>query len=107
MIQQQNTKANPYLTQKVLTASPEQLIAYVYDFGVVACKQKNSIKARRAVQTLMSALNFEAKDAKKISETFFNVYRHLNFLINNQKFSQAGDIFSELKVSWSNAFGVH
>lgn len=107
MYQQQNTKTNPYLTQKVLTASPEQLIAYVYDFGAVACKQENSVKARQAVQTLIGSLNFEAEEVKNVSNTFFNVYRHLNYLINNHKFTQAGSIFSELKITWSNAFGVH
>ena len=107
MIQQQNPKLNPYLNQKILTASPEQLIAYVYDFGAVACKKQDSVKARQAVHTLMSALNFENKDVKKISETFSNVYRHLNHLINKHDFSQAGKIFTELKVTWSNAYGVH
>jgi len=99
--------ANPYLTQKVLTASPEQLIAYVYDAGAVACKQKNSVRARNAVQTLISSSNFDAKEAKKISSTFYNVYRYLNYLINQHQYTQAGRIFTDLKNTWSRAFGVH
>ena len=105
---QTNTKQNPYLTQKIMTASPEQLIAYVYEFGAVACKQNDSVKARNAVQTLMSALNFTAgKEVQKVSETFFNVYRHLNYLVNQRQFSRAGAIFAELKETWSQAYGVH
>lgn len=107
MIPQQNTQTNPYLTQKILTASPEQLIAYIFDFGAVACKQEDSVKARRAIQTLMNALNFEAHDAKKISETFFNIYGHLGRLINQREFSQAALIFTDLKESWATAFSVH
>ncbi len=100
-------KANPYLTQKILTASPEQLIAYVYDAGAVACKQKDSVRARNAVRSLINSLNFDAQEAKKVSTTFFNVYSHLNHLINNHQFTQAGRIFTELKDTWSRAFGVH
>lgn len=107
MIAQQNTQMNPYLTQKILTASPEQLIAYVFDFGVVACKQEDSVKARRAIQTLVKALNFDAREAKKISETFFNIYSHLGRLINQREFSQAALIFTDLKETWATAFNVH
>ena len=38
----QKAKMNPYLEQKVMTASPEQLIAYVYEVGSASCARKDA-----------------------------------------------------------------
>ncbi len=95
--------ANPYLEQKIMSARPEQLIAYIYEYGANACAQRNADKARRAVQLLIDSLNFEVKD---ISVTFYDVYRYMHHLINRQKFDEARQIFTDLKQTWSRAFNV-
>lgn len=94
---------NPYLIQKVMSASPEQLIAYVYEAGVTACAKGDRAKAINAVSTLIKALNFEHKE---IATTFFNVYRYLNRLIYKGKLDEAKIIFSDLKQTWSKAYKV-
>lgn len=100
----QNAKnTNPYLVQKIMSASPDQLIAYVYDAGVTACHNKDRMKAGKAVRVLINSLNF---DYKETSLTFFNVYRHVNSLISKGKFDEAKDIFSDLKKTWSKATKV-
>ncbi len=92
---------DPYLAQKVLSATPEQLIDYLYGIGIKACHRKDSVKARQTVQTLIDALNFEHNET---AVTFFNVYRHLHHLINQKKFDEARRILTDIKQTWSEAF---
>ena len=97
------TLQNPYLVQKFMSASPEELIAYIYDYGVTACAQKDPVKARMAVNNLIQALNF---DYKEVATTFFSVYRYLKHLINQRRFDEAKAILSDLKNTWSKAFNL-
>lgn len=98
------TKQDPYLVQKIMSASPQQLIAYIYDSGITACSQNDPVKARMAVNALIKSLKF---DHKEIATTFYNVYRRINLLINQKNFTEAKQIFLDLKQTWSQAFKVH
>jgi len=62
-----NNSPNQYLLQKIMTASPNQLVAYIYDAGATACMQKDADKARRAVQLLVNGLNFDVKEVSKFA----------------------------------------
>jgi flagellar protein FliS len=100
---QQGQQINPYLMQKIMSASPEQLISYIYDAGITACSKKDYGKASKAVNALISALNF---DYKETSLTFLNVYRHLNHLIQKGQFEAAREIFMDIKKTWTVAMKV-
>jgi len=100
----QKTKMNPYLEQKVMTANPEQLIAYVYEAGATYCAQKNADKARRALQILMQSLNY---DVKEVSPVFYDVYRYINHLVNRRKFDEAKKAFDDLKQTWAKAYNLN
>ncbi len=65
------SQPNPYLVQKIMTASPEELISYIYEAGIKACAQKDYRRSLEAVQQLINALNFEAGE---ISSNFYKVY---------------------------------
>ena len=103
MYARNNNNPNQYLVQKIMTASPNQLVAYIYDAGATACSQKDADKARRAVQMLVNGLNFEVKE---VSITFFRVYQYLNHLINRNRFNEAKALFQDLKQTWAKAFNV-
>ncbi|NOX88672.1 MAG: flagellar protein FliS [Calditrichaeota bacterium] len=95
--------ANPYLVQKIMSASREELVAYIYEFGATACAQKDPVKARTAVNNLIQSLNF---DYKETAETFLSVYRYLGNLINQKRFDEAKAIFTDLKRTWVKAFNL-
>jgi len=97
------TNNNPYLAQKVLSASPEQLISYILDAGITACGQQNRDKATRAVQLLIKSLNF---DYKETSMTFYNVYRYINHIIGKGNFAEAKKNLEEIKAAWTQAHKV-
>lgn len=92
--------SNIYLKQKVLTATPEQLITYIFDAGIAFCSRKDRIKSENAVQELINALNFNEKE---LATTFFQVYRHIQFLIQNEQFDAARDALSDLRTTWKQA----
>lgn len=95
--------ADNYLVQKVMTASPEQLISYVYDIAIVACTRKDREKAGKAVQELINSLSF---DHKEIATSFFQVYRYTLNTIQEGRFEAALEILTELKSSWAEAMKV-
>ena len=36
-----DVRKDPYLTQKIMSASPEQLVAYMYDAVILGCKKED------------------------------------------------------------------
>ena len=98
-----NAQKNPYLVQKIMSASPEQLISYVYDAGIKACTIKSGSDALRAVQVLINALDF---DQKEMSVTFYNVYRYVNYTISQGDFAEAKKNLEDLKSTWTKAMKV-
>ena len=97
-------KHNPYLAQKIMTASPEQLILYIYDASISACGRKDNVKALEAIQELINSLNF--KD-KKIAGIFYHMYQHILNLIHKKEFSEAQVLLREIRNTWANAMRLN
>ena len=100
---QNRNSVNPYLMQRVMTASPEQLISYIYDIAISSCAKENRLKSIKAVQELINALNF---DYKEQSLTFYRIYRYILDQINKNKFSEAQKLLTEIKRTWADAMQV-
>lgn len=100
----QSTQNNPYLVQKIMTASPEQLIAYVYDAAISACAREDHAKALEAVQELVNALNF---DAGEVTKSFHTVYQHVMDLLRKRQFAEAQEVLSELRQTWKQAMNLN
>ena len=103
-MQRKKTKLNPYLVQKVMTASPEQLIVYIFDAGIVACSQSNKAKGLLAVQELINALNFEHKE---VAGSFYQVYSYIMNQIREENFKEAKSQLSDLRQTWMEAFKLN
>ena len=103
-MQREPVKTNPYLVQKVLTASPEQLIVYIYDAAIIACGRENKMKASQAVQVLINSLNFDSD--KNIAVKFFQLYHYILNRINAKNFGEAKELLGELRKTWSEAMEV-
>jgi len=100
---QNKKKLDPYLIQKIKTASPDQLISYVYDSAIAACSKKDSYKASTAVRELIKSLNFEYK---QISVVFYNVYRYINNKIIKGHFEEAREMLIDIKKTWASSMKV-
>jgi len=94
---------SPYLVQKIMSASPQQLISYVYDAGIKACAKEDRTAAFKAMQVLINGLNF---DHKEVSVTFYNVYRYINHCISKGNFIEAKSYLEDIKATWVKAMKV-
>ena len=95
-----NNTMNPYLKQKIMSASPEQLICYIYDASITACKKKDTNKAGQAIRELINALNF---DYKEMALPLFDLYKYCLNNINSNNFEQAIEILEGLRDAWYEA----
>lgn len=97
----QNKKEhNTYQEQRIISATPNELISYIFDVAIAGCGKNDSIKAGKAVRELMKSLNFEYKE---MALTFYNVYRYINHNIINGNFSHAREILVDIKTTWDKA----
>lgn len=103
-MQREFKKINPYLVQKILTASSEQLVAYIYDAAIISCARKEKVKASQAVQELINSLNFDS--GKNIAVKFFQLYHYILDQINSGNFSEARKLLYDLRKTWSEAMKI-
>lgn len=96
-------KPDPYLTQRVMSASPAQLISYAYDAAIMGCGQRDRVKVTRAMSELITSLNFEYKEQ---AMAFYRVYRYINMLIIKGKFDDAKSILVDVKSAWNQAMNL-
>ncbi len=89
--------------QRVMTASPEQLISYIYDIAISSCANGDRLKATKAVQELINALNF---DYKEQSLTFYRIYRYILDKVHKGKFDEAQKLLTDIKKTWADAMKV-
>ncbi|HEX9653801.1 MAG TPA: flagellar export chaperone FliS [bacterium] len=94
---------NSYLAQQIQLASPEKLILMMYDLGLKSCRTKDRGKASKVLVELISALNFDYKDA---SVRFFELYRYALDRVQSGKFEEAGTVLQGLRDAWQSAFKI-
>jgi len=102
MVGQQNLAAfkgrqNPYLVQKIQTASKEKLILMLFELGGQSCANRNREKAGRVLTELIAALDF---DHDVMAIAFFEIYRYALDQVQHNHFQMAGEIFGQLAEVW-------
>lgn len=110
-------QANPYLQSKVMTASPQELVAMLYDGALRFINQSaeaieakdmekahtTNIRAQNIVLELMGGL----KQEYEIAEDFFRMYEFIHFHLieantekSTDKLKEAADLLRELRDTW-------
>ena len=90
-----------YHAQALLSATPEQLIAKLYDLGIQACHQDNRQKLRAVLKELISSLDFEA--GGELARALFNLYEYCINLSIDGDLGQVSEVLSELRDVWKSA----
>ena len=98
-----NKRANQYVANEILNASPAELIMKVYDFAIVNSKKNNMIKTNEALQVLINALSFEHPSAREISTGLMKIYLHCQEQMRRQKNEEVARILYELRDTWRTA----
>lgn len=97
-----------YLEQKILSASPEQLIAYVYDAAIAGCIKRDFDKASSSLRVLIQSLNFgEKKEMQEMSTKFYKTYDYLLDLLRKKKFDEVLTYLKEIRGTWVEAMNVY
>lgn len=98
-----NQRANQYVINEILSASPEQLIMKVFSFAIVNCQKKNMIKTNEALQVLIDALDFDNPAAKEICIGFYRIYRYCQEQMRKKNYDIVLKTLTDLKETWETA----
>ena len=97
-----------YLEQKILSATPKQLIAYIYDAAIVSCTKRDIEKTTAAIGILINSLNFDDnEDVQDISLKFIQYYEYILDLVRKNKFDEARDNLKEIRDAWVKSMKVY
>ncbi|MGR3220543.1 MAG: hypothetical protein ACUZ8H_12130 [Candidatus Anammoxibacter sp.] len=79
---------------------PRIEIDNIFNIGIQACDQKDTIKVRKVLDTLKGMLDFQFKE---VASGFGRLYDFCLQFVNDKKFENARDILLELRQSWNVA----
>jgi len=99
----QANDSDPYLTQRITSASPEQLIAYIYDAILVACTNQDQERALRGLMALIDSLNFDYQD---IALPMFQLYQYCLDQVRRRNYEEVKYLIGEFKTAWAEAMNV-
>ena len=95
---------DPYLKQKIMSATPVQLVGYMYDAILAACKSSNQNRAEKGLLGLIEALNFRHED---IALPMFQVYQYCLDQVRKENYSEVEDLIGGFKMAWSEAMKLN
>ena len=84
--------------------SPRVEIDKIFDIGIQACDQKDTIKVCKVLDTLKGMLNLQYKE---VASGFNRLYDFCRKFVNDKKFENARDILLELRQSWNVAVVIN
>ena len=97
-----------YLEQKILSASPKQLIAYIYDAAIASCRKRDIEKTTAAIGILINSLNFDDNgDVHDMSSKFSEYYEYILDLVRKKRFDEARNNLKEIRDAWVEAMNVY
>jgi flagellar secretion chaperone FliS len=90
-----------YMKDDSLNLTPVQVIAKIYDVGIIACKKQDAELAKRAINELIVALNFEYQE---VSLGLYRLYKYSKKCLREGKYNEAATVLEELRSAWVQAF---
>lgn len=91
-----------YKAQEILSARPEKLILYLYDYAIKGCVAEDQKQVCVALAQLIDALNFEYES---VALGLFRLYEYAMRMAREARFEGALPILRELRETWSRAIG--
>ena len=108
MAHKKQMKQDIYLEQKVFSASPEQLISFIYDAAIAGCVKRDFQKTSSALNVLINSLNFDGnEELKEMCSRFYQTYDHMFNLLRKKKYDEVHCHLKEIRHTWSKAMKVY
>ena len=93
--------AHQYQRQDVLSASPTQLVAKLYDLGILACNTNDRFKLRKVLIELIASLNFE--EGGEIAIRLSQIYEFCMRESVSGDLMVIGEMLSDLRETWKES----
>lgn len=98
-----NNRANAYLANEILSASPQKLIMKIYDFAILQCKNKDLEKTNKALSELIVALRYDGEEVNEISTGLKKLYEFCQDQMRKRNYDIVLQILIDLRESWHKA----
>lgn len=95
---------DPYMTQKIMSATPNQLVSYIYDAILAACGQKDRLRAQRGLLGLIKSLRFEYEE---IASPMMKLYRYCLKQVRAGEFDEVAKLIGECRLAWVDAMKLN
>jgi flagellar secretion chaperone FliS len=99
-----NNRANAYVTNEIMDASPQKLIMKIYDFAISQCKNENLEKTNKALAELINSLRFDSEEVSEISIGLKKLYEFCQDQMRKKNYDVVLQILTELRETWTNLF---
>lgn len=96
---------NAYKEQEIVLSSPEKCVLHLYDLAIQGCLIGHQEKTRKALKTLIDALNFEA--GGEIAMRLFGLYEYCLRLVHEEHYELPKTILQGLRDTWQKLMGVN
>jgi len=98
-----SNRANAYLVNEILDASPTKLFIKIYDFAIAQCKNKNLEKTNKALMELSNALRFDNEEVSEISMGLKKLYVFCQDQMRLKNYDIVLKILTDLRDTWIKA----
>ena len=93
-----NSTHAAYKTQEIQGASPEKCVLFLYDAAIQGCARNQQEKTRRALTTLMDALDFET--GGELAVGLFRLYEYCLKMVHRSQYDSPMQILKGLRETW-------
>lgn len=87
-----------YQEQAVVSASPEQLVAKVYEIGITACHRGDREKVRAVLHELIAGLNFQ--EGGELASKLHAIYEYCQTAAAGGDLDTVGELLTGLRDAW-------
>ena len=97
-------RANVYLTNDILDASPQKLLIKIYDFAIAQCRNENIGKTNEALMLLINSLRYDTPESAEISNGLRQLYEFSQDQMRKRNYEIVVKILTELRETWEGVF---
>ena len=87
-----------YQRQAIVSASPDQLIAKLYDIAVAACRREDRAKLRAVLVELIASLNFEK--GGEVAQRLHALYEYCLLECGSGDLTAIAELLDGLRTAW-------
>lgn len=91
-----------YKEQEIRSATPAELVAHLYDFGIEACYREDQQRLLDVLSQLVKSLNFDYD----ISTEFYRLYDFCRQKARENQFEDARMVLENMREGWSEVVKV-